>query len=85
VIAPVLPIGATPAYYDARVRLEGSDITLQAVGRPGARPSGMESPPASLRLVGRDDINTLILTVAGFVLWLLAAAAIRVFLNNFWG
>jgi hypothetical protein len=85
VIAPVLPIGATLAYYDARTRLEGLDIALQAVGTPDARPSDVESPLVSLRLVRSDYINILILTVAGFVLWLLAAAAIRAFFNNFLG
>jgi hypothetical protein len=67
---------STTGYYDARVRLEGLDITLQALSRPDARPSDVESPPASLRLVHRDYINVLIL---------MAVAVIRAFLNNFWG
>ncbi len=82
---PVLPIGATLAYYDARVRLEGLDIALQAVGTPDARPADVESPRASLRLVRSDFINILILTAAGFVLWLLASAAVSAFVNRFLG
>lgn len=83
--APVLPIGATLAYYDARVRLEGLDIALQSVGTPDARPSDVESPRASLRLVRSDYINILVLTAAGFVLWLLASATIGALLNSLVG
>jgi hypothetical protein len=64
-ITPILPIGLTLMYYDARIRIEGLDFALQAVNSPEPRPSDVESPEPATRLITlRDLINTLLLILA---------------------
>jgi ABC-type multidrug transport system fused ATPase/permease subunit len=65
-VTPILPIGLTLMYYDARIRIEGLDFALQAVNSPEPRPSDVESPEPATRLITlRDLINTLMLIIAG--------------------
>jgi hypothetical protein len=56
VIAPILPIGFTLMYYDARIRLEGLDIALQNVETLEPRPSDIASPPPPGETFSRDDL-----------------------------
>jgi hypothetical protein len=65
--SPIMPIGLTLMYYDARIRVEGLDFALQSVDSPEPRPSDVESPhPAERLITGRDLANTFLLT-AGLV------------------
>ncbi|NDJ60710.1 MAG: hypothetical protein GYB67_06265 [Chloroflexi bacterium] len=63
-IIPILPIAFTIMYYDTRVRLEGLDIALAAVGTPDPSPADVESPrPTEPILAGRDIGNIALLAV----------------------
>jgi hypothetical protein len=64
-ITPIMPIGLTLMYYDARIRIEGLDFALQAVDSPEPRPADVDSPAPTVRLITlRDLINTLMLILA---------------------
>ncbi|MEP7284170.1 MAG: hypothetical protein ABI947_00215 [Chloroflexota bacterium] len=77
VLAPVLPIGYTLLYYDARIRLEGLDIALQNVDSAAPRPSDLVSPPPVGSTFSRDDLINMGILVAGmFILVLLYFFAI---------
>jgi hypothetical protein len=85
-IEPILPIGFTLMYYDARVRLEGLDIALQNVETPEPRPADLPSPPAPGETFGRDDFinmgivafGTLICVIAIYgILFAISAATFR--------
>jgi hypothetical protein len=63
-ILPIMPIGLTLMYYDARIRVEGLDFALQSVDSPEPRPSDVDSPyPAARLITGRDIVNTILLTI----------------------
>jgi hypothetical protein len=63
-ITPIMPIGLTLMYYDARIRIEGLDFALQAVDSPEPRPSDVFSPSPTGRLfTGSDLANAFLLTV----------------------
>lgn len=71
-IEPILPIGFTLMYYDARVRLEGLDIALQNVETPEPRPSELPSPPPPGETFSRDDfINMGIVSVGTIIVGLI--------------
>ncbi|MCC7449925.1 MAG: hypothetical protein IT324_21070 [Anaerolineae bacterium] len=74
-LAPVLPVALTLMYYDTRVRVEGLDIALQAVGKSDPRPADVLSPPAHGFLTGRDYGNVGIMCGAIFSLIVLYFAA----------
>jgi hypothetical protein len=68
-VTPIMPIGLTLMYYDARIRVEGLDFALQAVDSPDPRPADVESPEPAVRLIAVHDlINTLLLTAGLFAL-----------------
>lgn len=62
-LLPLMPIGLTLFYYDTRLRLEGLDIALEALDKPQARPSDVESPRLQIRLRGKDWRNMIVATV----------------------
>jgi hypothetical protein len=65
-LAPVLPIGLTLLYYDARVRLEGLDIALQSVNVPDPRPADVPSPePPPGWFMSSDDYRNVGLFMIG--------------------
>jgi hypothetical protein len=67
-VAPILPIGYTLLYYDARIRSERLDAALQL--SPTARPGDIV-PEATSALVSRDDwMNIAIAVMAIFVILL---------------
>lgn len=68
-VTPIMPIGLTLMYYDARIRVEGLDFALQAVDSLQPCPADVESPVPAVRLItGRDVINTIALTAGFFAL-----------------
>jgi hypothetical protein len=67
VISPILPIGLTLLYYDARVRTEGLDIALQTTGKPDARPEDIISPPVD-GPNSKDFVNLGIFVIIPFLL-----------------
>ena len=69
-IAPIWPITLTLLYYDARVRVEGLDIALQAVNKPDPRPADVVSPPppSDWLMSSKDMVNLGIFVMSGFVL-----------------
>jgi hypothetical protein len=76
VLEPILPIGYTLMYYDARIRLEGLDMALTSSPSPEPRPSDVASPPPMNTGLNRDDvINMAILIVGGLILFMLYFAA----------
>jgi hypothetical protein len=63
-ITPIMPIGLTLMYLDARIRVEGLDFALQSVDSPEPRPSDVESPYPTERLfTGRDAANIVLLVL----------------------
>jgi hypothetical protein len=65
-LLPLFPIAFTTMYYDARVRYEGLDAALAAVGKSDARPADVQSPPAGPLVERRDVSNMLIMTMIVF-------------------
>lgn len=62
---PVLPVGLTLLYYDARIRVEGLDIALRLTPSPEPQLSDVISPrPGESIVVTRDVRNIVIFTVA---------------------
>jgi hypothetical protein len=81
-IAPITPIAFTIMYFDTRIRFEGLDIALVALGKPDARPSDIFSPPAASALKGRDFANILILIVGTVVVFVVLGATITAFFSS---
>ncbi len=74
-LTPLLPIGYTLIYYDARVRLESLDMALDKLDKTDPRPSDVESPqPAGPFMSSDDFVNLALLTAGLFVLLLIYAA-----------
>lgn len=64
-IQPVLPVGLTLLYYDARIRSEGLDLALRLTHSAEPRLTDVISPqPGEALIVGRDIRNIVIFTVA---------------------
>ncbi len=71
VLAPILPIGVTLVYYDARLRNENLTQLLTAADKRDARPADIVSPEL-VKFMTNDDYLNLGLIVAGtFVLVLI--------------
>lgn len=68
-LAPVLPIGLTLLYYDARVRLEGLDIALQSANVPDPRLEDVPSPepPPGWFMSSEDYRNVGLFMIGGVV------------------
>lgn len=63
-ITPILPIGLTLMYYDARIRTEGLDLTLMTVTIPNPRLSDIPSPvPRDAGVTTQDVKNIIILSL----------------------
>jgi hypothetical protein len=82
-ITPITPIAFTIMYFDTRIRFEGLDIALAALGKADARPSDIFSPPAASTLKGKDFVNILILIVCGVVVFLVLGSMINAFISSF--
>lgn len=69
-LAPVLPIGLTLLYYDARIRLEGLDIALQSANVPDPRPEDVPSPepPPGWFMSSDDYRNVGLFMIGGIVI-----------------
>jgi hypothetical protein len=61
-LAPILPIGFTLYYYDARVRMEGLDFIQAALEKPDFRPNDVPSPHVIGSITSRDTTNLAYLT-----------------------
>ena len=74
-IAPVLPIGFTLLYYDARVRTEGLESAMKRaqMSNTTASPADIVPPPAGPLMKNEDFLNLAIVTMATFVLILIYA------------
>jgi hypothetical protein len=72
-LMPVLPVGFTLLYYDARVRSEGLDTALKRaqLTNPAASPADVPPPPPGPFIRNEDFLNLAIVTMAMFVLALL--------------
>lgn len=72
-LMPVLPVGFTLLYYDARVRNEGLDSALKRVQltNPAASPADVPPLPPGPLMRNEDFLNLAIVTMATFVLALL--------------
>lgn len=81
IIAPLLPIAMTQAYYDARIRREDLEVTLAAIG-PEARPADV-APLVSDEswFSGPDILNIVVLIGVIVVLFLVGGAALAAILN----
>ncbi|GEM_PF-2025114 len=72
-LMPVLPVGFTLLYYDARVRSEGLDSALKRarLTNPAASLADVSPPPPGPFMRNEDLLNLAIITMATFVLALL--------------
>jgi hypothetical protein len=81
-ITPITPIAFTIMYFDTRIRFEGLDIALAALGKPDARPSDIFSPPAASTLKGKDFVNILILIVGTVILFVVLGATMSAIFSS---
>ncbi|MFN8531639.1 MAG: hypothetical protein U0670_23795, partial [Anaerolineae bacterium] len=80
-ILPITPIAMTFLYYDVRVRTEGLDLALQALG-PDARPESVRPPIPTSLLVSEDYGKMLILAVVSIGILLVFGSAAMSLLNT---
>ena len=64
-VTPIMPVGLTLLYYDARIRVEGLDFALQVMDLPEPRPADVESPEPTVRLIALHDLINMFLLAAG--------------------
>ncbi len=80
--APIFPIAATLLYYDARVRGEGLDLSLQALG-PDARPGDVPPSDGSQALLdSKDYVNILVIVGATVLAALVFGSALYTLINT---
>jgi hypothetical protein len=81
-LLPLMPIGLTLLYLDTRIRLEGLDTALGALGRSDARPGDVAPPPPQVRFTTADWRNLAIVTVITVLIVLIAGSFLGSMLNN---
>ncbi len=74
ITAPILPIGATLLYYDARVRSEGLDIAMRSAADPNVSPADLVPMQESQFMSNEDYLNLAIVIVGTIVLILIVVA-----------
>lgn len=79
-ITPILPIAMTLLYYDNRVRQEGLDLALQAIG-PEARPNQVAAPLPGGLINSADVVNMAVMVGLAIVLTLVFGTAVYGILN----
>lgn len=76
ILTPLQPIAMTLMYYDARVRLEGLDLSLQTLDSPEARPHDLESPQPTFTMFTNNDFRNMFILFGMIVAFYAALFAV---------